>query len=494
MTTDLTEVVGGLAQRFGFRFNPEHPTPLQNALQRRAQTLRLLEPMEYVHLLRQDAGEWSRLAEQLTIHETSFYRHSGQFRALSSIILPELIRLRAAKRALRLWSAACSTGEEAYSLAIAILQQNLSPDWKIEILATDLSSRALQLAERAVFDERHLRNLPTDWVMHYFEPYNGQYRLRDEVRSLVSFQSFNLAQTTPLPEVMREMDVVFCENVLIYLHPEAVQQAVNHLRTSLSENGYLFLGYAETLYNMSEGFVALSFGDAYVYRRTGDEDQSKAEGGKGKDELSPFPRRASPPPLSRRPVSLPPSRSATQLPRSSTPRLPSSAATAVCSTQEVEALIDRGDLAGATNMAECWLNQEAEAVPPRYLLARLYAAQGQLPRAADRLRELLTRDALHAPSYTLLGILCYQQGEIAEATTQFQHALYLEPKSPLAYFYLGNIHQQRQEIRSAIHDYRNALQTAEHLTPSWDSSFTPEVLVQVCQRNIGRLEKMQREL
>jgi chemotaxis protein methyltransferase CheR len=283
----------------------------------------------------------------------------------------------------------------------------------------------------------------------------------------VRFTQFNLAQAAPLPDEFRRMDIVFCENVLIYFLPEAIRRCVNHLRDALREGGYLFLGYSETLYGMSEGFLTISFSDAYVYRR----------------ETTPLVTRAKAPPISapaRLPPFAPPAVSA-QRPAATRPAL-----------SNVDALIDAGDLTGAIRLTEKWLALEPESKPARFTLARLYAAKDLNLEAADLLRRLLRHDPLHAPSYMLLGILCYRQGEIEEALGQFQHPLYLEPKTAVAYFYLGNIYQQRGQLPHAIHAYRNAIRAAADIISTWDSSFTPEVLIQVCERNIARLEKVSR--
>jgi chemotaxis protein methyltransferase CheR len=474
----LAEAAEQLARRAGFRFNLEQPNALVNALNSRIRALRLSNDQAYLAHLHSDETEWQRLAEELTVHETAFFRNAGQFRVLSEVILPELVHQRAAERTLRLWSTACATGEEAYSLAITLRRLGLPADWQVEILATDLSTRALDIARQGVFDKRRLRALSSEQLARYFAPCGERLQLHGDLRSMVRFKQFNLTQAAPLPDEFRRMDIVFCENVIIYFRPEAIRRCVDHLRDALREGGYLFLGYSETLYGMSEGFLTISFSDAYIYRR----------------ETAPLVVRATALPPRVPPVSAPVSVSA---------RLPSSApapaavpaqrpATTRPSLSSVDALIDAGDLAGAIRLTEKWLALEPESKPARFTLARLYAAKDLNLEAADLLRRLLRHDPLHAPSYMLLGILCYRQGEIEEALAQFQHALYLEPKTAVAYFYLGNIYQQRGQLPHAIHAYRNAIRAAADIVPAWDSSFTPEVLIQVCERNIARLEKVSR--
>jgi chemotaxis protein methyltransferase CheR len=338
-------------------------------------------------------------------------------------------------------------------------------------MATDLSARALAIAEEALFTEQRLRSLPPDAQVRYFEPQGERFRLRHEARSLVTFSQFNLSQAVPLPDHLRGMDVVFCRNVLIYFVPEAVRQAVDHLRAALRDGGYLFLGYAETLYGMSDGFAPVPFEDAYVHRR----------------QATPAP--APPPRRPRRDGPVPaPGRMRTR-PEHDEKEAPRPAVTSAELQRSIDSSVEAGDLASASQKADRWLSIEPHSVPARFMLARLYVAQDRDVEAAQLLRELLARDSLHAPSYVLLGTICSRQGEIDEAIAQFQHAIYLDPQTPLAYFFLGNMHQQQGQLRQALRAYRQALRLRGNFVPEWDSGFTPQLLVQICGRNIARLEQ-----
>lgn len=471
----LSRIAAGLSRRAGFHFNPNEPAALWHALQNRLQITGLANPESYLQHLREDETEWLRLAEAAAIHETSFFRHAGQFRVLSEIVMPELVRSRAQGRQLRLWSAACATGEEPYSLAIAVHQLNLGTDWQIRIVATDLSSRALAIAEEGVFPSRRLRPVAPDVRARCFEPHGEGLRVRDELRSLVTFFQFNLSQPGPLPEHLQDMDVVFCRNVLIYFVPEAVRQTVDHLRAALRDGGYLFLGDAETLYGMSAGFVSVPFEDAYVYRRQ----TTSALAPASSPQRTPAVRTGGAPEQPHTP------------PQAAKQQAPRPAVTSAELQRTVESYIAVDDLTRASQAAKRWMSLEPDSLLARFTLARLYAAQIRDAEAAQLLRELLARDSLHAPSYVLLGIICSRQGEMDEAIAQFQHAIYLEPRTPLAYFFLGNIYQELGQLRLAQRAYQQVLGLVADFVPEWDSGFTSELLVQVCKRNITRLEKVQ---
>lgn len=473
----LSLVAAGLSRHAGFHFNANESAALRHVLQDRIEAAGLTNPEAYLQRLREDEGEWQQLAESAAIHETSFFRHAGQFRVLSEIVLPELIQLRTRERQLRLWSAACATGEEAYSLAIAVRRLNLPADWQVKIFATDLSARALALAEEGTFTTQRLRRLSPEMRACYFKPYGEGFRVCDEARSLITFSQFNLSQTASIPDHLREMDVVFCRNVLIYFVPEAIRQAVDHLRTAIRDSGYLFLGYAETLYGMSAGFESVPFKDAYVYRR--------------RDTPAPTP---SPPGKRTAAVRTAPTTKTTRT-RSEAggPRASRSSVVSAEIRRSIESYIATNDLVRAGQAAERWVSLAPNSILARFTLARLYAAQVRDTEAAQLLRELLARDSLHSPSYVLLGIICSRQGDIEEAHAQFQHAIYLEPRTPLAYFFLGNIYQEQGQLRQAQRAYQQVLSLGASFVPEWDSGFTRELLVQICERNIGRLEKAQRE-
>src|SRR5882762_3654295 len=212
------------------------------------------------------------LASHLTIGETYFFRERKTFDALAQRILPELIcRRRGREQRLRLWSAACSTGEEPYSLAILV--QQLLPDWRdwhVTILATDINERFLRKAVAGVFGEWSFRDSPSGFKERYFTPTpDGRFEIAAEIKNCVTFAHMNLAQDRfPPPAIdANAMDVIFCRNVLIYFTASHARKLTKNLRHALVDEGWLAVSPSECSQALFSRFVAVNFPGSILYRK-----------------------------------------------------------------------------------------------------------------------------------------------------------------------------------------------------------------------------------
>ena len=206
-----------------------------------------------------------RLVEAMTTNETSFFRDIHPFEALKKAILPELIRLRASKRALNIWSAACSTGQELFSVAM-LIRENF-PDlasWNIRLVGTDLSEEVLRRARDAKFSQVEVnRGLPAALLVKYFQRDGMHWYLCPELRAMASFTNLNLIEKWP-PLLL--MDVVFLRNVLIYFSPETKKQILHKIRQLMAPNAVLFLGAAETTMGLDSSFERVELNNSVFYR------------------------------------------------------------------------------------------------------------------------------------------------------------------------------------------------------------------------------------
>jgi chemotaxis protein methyltransferase CheR len=208
-----------------------------------------------------------QIVEAMTTNETSFFRDRDPFTALSQAILPELCRHRSATHRINIWSAACSTGQEPYSIAMAVLDHPLvTSDWQVEVLATDINEEILDRARQAKFSQLEVnRGLPAAMLVRHFERAETDFRVVAAVRKMVRFKSLNLAESFELPQ----MDVVFLRNVLIYFDPATKTQVLHRVRRVLRPDGYLFLGGAETTLGLDDGFDRVTVGSTIAYRPKG---------------------------------------------------------------------------------------------------------------------------------------------------------------------------------------------------------------------------------
>ncbi|TAM61594.1 protein-glutamate O-methyltransferase CheR [bacterium] len=209
--------------------------------------------------------EMRELTSVLTNNETYFFRERAQLKALVGGVLDE-IRGGVRVRPLRIWSAACSSGEEPYSLAMTLMESGrLRPD-EFEIYASDISDRVLELAQRARYQSLSFRATEPGMLQRYFEPVGHEYRLKDEVRRHVRFFRLNLLDQQALSG-LQEMDAIFCRNVLIYFDRVTQKRVVESFAQRLTERGYLFLGHAESLFHLTDYYEPILQPDTIVYRR-----------------------------------------------------------------------------------------------------------------------------------------------------------------------------------------------------------------------------------
>ena len=269
VTTNFsTQFESLLAARAGLQVRAQDRALLERTLQKSAQS-RQMQVAQYLGFLESavSSSEWNRLFALLTNQESYFFRDCGQFALLRERILPELIARNGKRRTLKLWSAGCSTGEEAYSLAMTLDALMPSQEsWDIEIQATDLSETALQKARAATYSDWSFRNTPDDVRDRYFQKHGTQWILDARLRGRVTFRQSNLLDDVAV-EGSSDCDLILCRNVFIYFHRQAVAQAVRKLRDTLCIGGYLVTGHAE-LHDVSlQGLEARSFAQSVVHQR-----------------------------------------------------------------------------------------------------------------------------------------------------------------------------------------------------------------------------------
>jgi chemotaxis protein methyltransferase CheR len=202
----------------------------------------------------------------LTINETLWFRDHKPFEALRTVIIPELISRKTTDRTLSIWSAACSTGQEVYSIAMALREEEAQlRGLKATILGSDICAPVLARARSGIYTQFEVqRGLPIQLLVRYFEDLGGEWRVRPELRNGVEFRVLNLLDILP---GQGSFDIVFCRNVLLYFEPEIKRKVLGVLASRLKPGGYLVLGGAETTLGLTTAFspMSCSFG---LYRKT----------------------------------------------------------------------------------------------------------------------------------------------------------------------------------------------------------------------------------
>ncbi len=200
-----------------------------------------------------DATLQEDIVNAMTTNETSFFRDQAPFETLRDVVLPHLFRHRVVRRQVCIWCAACSTGQEPYSIAI-LLREHFRDylDWDIRLSGSDLSTSVLQKARAGIFTDLEVkRGMPADLRDKYMRPAPGGWQLVDDIRSMVEFRHINLIADWPrLPQ----MDIIFLRNVMVYFDEGTKRQTLRRIRAQMKPDGYLFLGGAETTVHLDRSF------------------------------------------------------------------------------------------------------------------------------------------------------------------------------------------------------------------------------------------------
>jgi chemotaxis protein methyltransferase CheR len=216
------------------------------------------------NLIRSTGGRRVRdhVVDAMTTNETLFFRDGRPFDALRQTLIPE-ITSRRSDEVLRVWSAACSTGQEAYSISMIWRELNI-PEWQLRLLATDLSETVLQHARLGKYHQHEVkRGLSPDYLAKYFEQDATEWTIRPEIRQMVQWQKFNLRDSM---STMEPFDIILCRNVLIYFDDETKGRIIENLRASLKPGGYLLLGSTETTLKVNVGFNRIKVGLTVAYQ------------------------------------------------------------------------------------------------------------------------------------------------------------------------------------------------------------------------------------
>ncbi|MFH1684613.1 MAG: CheR family methyltransferase [Candidatus Margulisiibacteriota bacterium] len=427
-----------LVEESGLYFAPDRGDRLASALSRRISQRECSSFTEYYDLLKshpQGGRELKDLVELLTIGETYFFRNPAQFEVLKNSVLPEMIERKIyMDRNINIWSAGCSTGEEAYTLAILLLETLPGlAKWSVSIIATDINRDFLRRAQEGVYNQRSVSRVPEDLLKKYFTKQGSCYHLSDKVKQLVQLIPHNLAKDPFTFADMRQADIIFCRNVTIYFNFGTARQIIEKFYDVLNDNGYLFLGHSETLWQIPNKFRAIEFPHTFIYKK---------ELAAIKEPARPF-------------IDLP--------------------------------AFVVGDLSPVK------LEKEADPQAVKELLAKALelANAGKYNLAIAELNKIIDLDNLYAEAYYLMGVLYEKTGKQDDAIREFRRAVYVDAGLAIACYNLGNIYSFQKKQTKAKREYQNAIRALEKKPADalvdFSDNLTNELLLIACKRSLEQI-------
>ena len=262
-----------LEQRLGIAVTPQRKAFLSSKLRTRMRELGVTDFEHYYEMVtspRQGQVEWSRLLDHLTIHETRFNRHPASFRLLEEHYLPALLQQSTDIVNVKAWSVGCASGEEAYYLAIVLDRALKAHPGKTYygVMGSDVSLDTLALARGGSYPQARLAGLDAFTLKHYFEQQGEDYHVTDSLRQRVAFSQLNVQNLMQAP--FEKMDIIFCQNLLIYFSQQRRQEIVTALATFLKPSGVMILGVGEIVGWQPEGLESMKIKDTLAYRKIKD--------------------------------------------------------------------------------------------------------------------------------------------------------------------------------------------------------------------------------
>lgn len=460
--TLLTRLNDFIGSSLGLHFRENRFEDLERRIILASREFGYQDPQHFAeHILASQVGQEQidKLASCLTIGETFFFREKATFSALEEHILPELMRTREEQKTLRIWSAGCSSGEEPYSLAILLHRFfGKKNNWTYTILGTDINPRVLEKARNGVYGEWSFRDSPPWLQREYFKKIgSSKYELRADIRQKVRFEYLNLVEDA-YPSIALQtnaIDLVFCQNVLMYFTPEATKKVLRGFFRSLVHDGWLVLGNVETMVAQDSPFFPVRFDGTTLYSKRKPSVKEERVGRKRSlnevlqglfkeekvvDHLEDVDHTEIPLHVPTFPEPAPP-------------------------TTKEESRFDRAVRfynAGNTQDAmdlflQCAEDRDQpEALPSMLLLARIYANAGKLDESAQWCEKCIQLDKLNPHVHYLYALVKWEQGDAEGAFDLMRRTLYLDHTFIMAQFTTGNLFLASGKKEQSKKHFRNA--------------------------------------
>lgn len=400
-----------IASRIGLLIREQDDALLRKIIIERVRALNLSGAEQYCQFLESDADirhERQELTLLLTVGETYFFRDLGLHTLLQNRILPELLEHRKAERTLRIWCAACSSGEEAYSLAMLLDESMVDlSQWNILILGTDINHSAIEKARKGIYTEWSFRSMSSERWQRYFRQHKNTWVLDDVIRNRVTFRPGDLVADT-FPDYaadLQGMDLILCRNTFIYMASEVVSRIANKLTGTLAEGGILITGHGELYAHPLGKLRARVFPESIVYQKVS----------------TPYFQSAA----------IPLAETSRHAPERPTIVLPAIQKITTAAPPLPALEIDRG--AAISQMQQAWQ----------------FANQGQRDRAAQSCSEMLTQNPQAAEPHYLLALLAQDDGDFALAKELLKKVIYLNHSFIAAYLDLGDLYERECDVARA---------------------------------------------
>lgn len=387
----------------------------------------------------------TRLISLVATGETYFFRVPSHFEIIREVLIPEIISRHREDRKIRIWSAGCSTGEEAYSLAIMLA--DALPElafWDILILGTDINKEALDKAKKGVYGRWSFREVPIEIVKGNFIHRDRSYYIKKKFKDMVTFKPLNLVENV-YPSFLTEttkMDLILCRNVTIYFGVEVIQRVIGRFYQSLGEDGFLLVGPAEYSAEIYSDFVTRVFPDSIVYQKRTEPHPSILPAGAVPSQLPAIRFRKTDPVVTH-------SQKWDQTLKEKFAEKRETEKRETKLFREALQLLEEGEWNYSIEKFTEVVKLNPHNARAYFLLGRMSAQQGNIADAISCLEKSLAEDPLMLEAYFLLALLRLEEGNVDETINLLKKVIYIDSHFVLAYYHLGNIYKKQGKTKLA---------------------------------------------
>lgn len=496
--TDFDKFRQYLENRAGMYIDDSKQNSFKISLDTRMNMLSIKDYSAYYSLITTNAfgrKEFDELLDLVLIRETFFFRDERQLCVLTKNVLPELLERKRGQE-IKIWSAGCATGEEPYSIAMAILENFHPGSGNVSVYATDISPENLERAKEGVYSKSAMRAIDKAVLNRYFIQREGQYYINDQIKQRVRFDTLNLIEPNIYPET-GSFDIVFCKNVIIYFRLETVKTVIRKFYNILTPGGYLFLGHSESLWQISDEFELEEFSGVFLYRKN-----RKTNVIVPSTKWLPQTQITGCGPVTggqKSGVKIPADVSYSPIPVKKF-----TARKSIYGKRDLSELIKKGlqpaadvDYDSMLETIEDVLVDNPSNVDAHLFAGKIYANMGLYDKALKKGTDALEINDLCAEAYLLIGSICYKIGELEKAVSSFKKAIYLDDKSVLSHYYLGNLYKDSNMTEQAIREYGNVVNIFDTNAGRGEllvgEVFTVNQLKEICVKNIEILSSKERQ-
>ncbi len=488
MTIDLAPFKALIKERIGLSFDDVKNAILEDGICKRMSARGIKSPAIYLSTLVSEQGEFNDLVNLITINETYFFREHAHLKLLTERLVPERLADKSLNGKVRILSAGCSTGEEPYSIVLALMEKyGIGINSFISVIGVDIDGAAIESAQKGIFGSHSFRGFPDDLKKKYFEECGRNcYRIKDFVRKKVEFRRLNLLSDS-YPEELKMLDIIFYRNVSIYFEPEVQRGIFSNLASLLREDGCLFLSATETL-SHNVGILSLVEMDGVFFFK---KNRQQEIGCKTDDA-----RVAVEPCLSSKQISAKRLRRTTQ----GISCVIDYASAAAHKRSDTAALFDDAlSLAKDKNYAEALQKIDAIAdddksfVKAQMLKASILINMKDMKEAETACIRGIEADRWCLEGYLLLGLIYKMQDDYENSLKRFKEAIYIQSSFWPAHFYLAELYSSVGELQKACREYEITMRLlTKEDKPDYGFTFFPVSfpagsVAHVCKHRISEL-------